>query len=133
MSMGEDYSQRNILMGLVVAKCSKSGEKFAMRFKERSPGLWITDWCFKVGELSSLNNESVENNSTLHSMSGRFELDPEYPGCPYCESKSFFMCHCGVGKYGCWDNMSSQVTCPHCKATAHLTGKIESLVSKSDG
>ena len=44
-------------------------------------------------------------------VTGAVSLDDEYPGCPYCGEKRFYICQCG--KIVCYHGQS-RVTCPNC-------------------
>lgn len=62
----------------------------------------------------------------------RYSLDDAYPGCPYCEQKSFIKCggslfsrcnkvSCSSGEQG------STYTCPWCGTKAQISGYIENM------
>ena len=52
-------------------------------------------------------------------ISGRVDLDPEYPGCPYCGTRGWVLCGT-CGKLMCWDDDES-FKCLWCGATGTVT------------
>lgn len=96
-----------------------------MRFEEKSKGRWVADWAFAVKEAYA-KKEGYEHTT----IAGTFTLDTAYPGCPYCEAKSFF--NCGCGKVNCWDGKTKIVACSWCNQTSELGGQIETLSAGED-
>ena len=111
--------------GVVMARCSRTGQDFGIRFEEQGRGRWIADWAFPVQETSA-RKESYERGE----ISGAFEFDAAYPGCPHCTAPSIFQCVCG--QVACWDGESQAVTCPWCGTAVELRDPIGSLSARSD-
>lgn len=109
---------------VVISRCRKSAENFGIRIEQKMTDKWIADWAFAIKE-DTAKREGYDQTQ----ISGIFEIDAKYPGCPYCKSNSFFKCSCG--KVACWDNIE-RVTCPWCRQMIHLTARIESLDAGSD-
>jgi hypothetical protein len=63
-------------------------------------------------------------------ITGEFAVDPAFPGCPHCRSKSF--CRCGCGKVGCWNGEVVTFTCPWCGASGRLGGTVDRLEADAD-
>ena len=82
------YAVRGILSGedktVAACRCAKSGGLFGVRFEKRN-NTWVYNWAFKLSEATAQHEgyDSIE-------ICGRVTLDPDYPGCPYCETKSLF-------------------------------------------
>ena len=69
---------------VAACRCAKSGGLFGVRFEKRN-NTWVYNWAFKLSEATAQHEgyDSIE-------ICGRVTLDPDYPGCPYCETKSLF-------------------------------------------
>lgn len=111
--------------GVVVARCSQSGRGFGVRFEEHGRGRWVADWAFPVKEKSTRREGHGQGE-----ISGAFEFDAAYPGCPHCGAPSIFQCVCG--EVACWDGESRAVTCPWCGTTVELRDPIGSLSASAD-
>jgi TerY-C metal binding domain len=109
---------------VIMSRCRTTGGNFGIRAEVRRESLWIANWAFAISAESS-KREGYDRTT----IRGEFELEPMYPGCPYCSSSSFFQCSCG--RIGCWDQ-SERVTCPWCKESIQVSGRIESLEAGSD-
>jgi len=111
--------------GIVMARCSRNGQGFGIRFEEQGRGRWIADWAFDDKETLA-RREQYDRGE----ISGVFEVDAAYPGCPHCGAPSIFQCVCG--KVACWDGESHAVTCPWCGTIVELRDPIGSLSARSD-
>jgi hypothetical protein len=111
--------------GVVMARCSRSGQGFGIRFEEQGRGRWIANWAFATKETSG-RRESYGRGE----ISGAFEFDAAYPGCPHCRAPSIFQCICG--QVACWDAESHAVTCPWCGTAIELRNPIGSLSARAD-
>ena len=111
--------------GVVVARCSQAGQGFGIRFEEKGRGRWIANWAFDDTETSA-RRERYDRGE----ISGTFEFDAGYPGCPHCSAPSIFQCVCG--KVACWDGESRAVTCPWCGTSVELRDPIGSLSASAD-
>lgn len=122
----EDRSRRRIT--IVLARCSKTREPFAIRFEPRGSDQWTATWTFAIRE-SSARREGYEGQE----IAGSFDFDPAYPGCPHCHGRQIFRCACAErGRVGCWNGKENSVTCPWCGRTSRLEGQIDRLGSRGD-
>jgi hypothetical protein len=111
--------------GVVMARCSQSGQDFGIRFEEKRLGHWIANWAFDSKETPARKEEYGRREIT-----GALEFDAAYPGCPHCGAPSIFQCVCG--QVACWDGKSHAVTCPWCGTAVELRDPIGSLSARSD-
>jgi len=111
--------------GIVMARCGQSGRDFGIRFEEKGRGRWIANWAFDAQETSARREGYGQGEIT-----GAFEFDTAYPGCPHCGAPSIFQCVCG--QVACWDGESHTVTCPWCRTTVELREPIGSLSARAD-
>lgn len=105
---------------VVVARCMHSKQPFGIRMEKQSDA-WHCTWAFKINEKSAKN----EGYDTVM-VSGRVELDEEYPGCPYCGAMGWFSCG-GCGNITCYSGESDIVTCSWCnqKSKCQATDEFE--------
>jgi len=111
--------------GVVMARCSQTQQGFGIRFEEKGRGRWVADWAFATKETPA-RSASYDRGE----ITGVFEFDAAYPGCPHCRAPSIFQCVCG--QVACWDGESHAVTCPWCGTTVELRDPIGSLSARSD-
>lgn len=92
---------------VVMAKCTHSKQPFGIRV-EKINGVWHCTWAFKINEKAARNEgyDAVK-------VSGRIDMDDEYPGCPYCGAKGWFSCG-NCGNLTCYSGESKVVTCAWC-------------------
>jgi hypothetical protein len=110
---------------IVMARCSRSGQGFGIRFEEKARSQWIADWAFAIKEAVA-RKEGYDRGE----ITGTFGFATAYPGCPHCHAPSIFQCSCG--KVACWDGERRTVTCPWCKVTVELDSQIERLSAGRD-
>lgn len=110
---------------IVMARCSRGGQGFGIRFEEKGRGDWIADWAFGVQGAAAMREGYDQGDIT-----GAFGFDVAYPGCPHCHALSIFQCVCG--KIACWNGDHRTVTCPWCGATIELRDHIENLSVEGD-
>jgi hypothetical protein len=114
---------------IIMAKCSKTKENFGIRLEEKLSGQWVADWTFRM-KAATAQREGYDQSR----ISGSFDIDDAYPGCPYCQDSGFVLCngslfsHCS--KVSC--GSGSTHTCPWCNQTAKIGGKIQSLNTEQD-
>lgn len=101
---------------VVMCKCKKSHKSYGIRVERRTDNVWYETWAFPLSEKAG-NNEGYGSTK----ISGRIELEDEYPGCPYCEEKYWVKCG-RCGKLTCYDGTETEFKCEWCGAT----GKIQS-------
>lgn len=99
---------------VVMAKCRKSKMPFGIRIERRDDDVWYCNWAFKLTEKAASN----EGYGSVM-ISGRVDIDEEYPGCPYCESKGWITCSCG--KMTCYSG-EKKATCAWCGSTGRVEG-----------
>ncbi len=110
---------------VVMARCSRSKQPFAITMERKSDGAWHCLWAFRLSEKAA-RAEGYSNEK----VSGRMATDPEYPGCPYCGAGGWFSCDCG--KLTCYDGESSVVTCAWCESTGKLS-QVETMDLRGSG
>jgi hypothetical protein len=110
---------------VVLGRCSRSRQSFGVRLEEKERGHWLADWAFRVAETLA-KKEGYDRRE----ITGVFDFDPAYPGCPSCRSPSLFVCHCG--KVFCWDGERRAVTCAWCGAALLYHGPIHRLSAGGD-
>lgn len=110
---------------IVMGQCTRRREAFGIRFEQQMPERWLADWAFAIKDTLA-KKEGYDHNE----ITGAFEFDVKYPGCPYCEATGIYKCG-SCGKVACWDGQLT-VTCPGCKRTARIAGQIDKLSSGGD-
>ena len=109
-----------------MARCSHSKQSFGIRMEEKIVDNWAADWAFPMKE-SVAKKEGYDNTQ----ITGSFSVDESYPGCPYCERKTF--CRCGsCSKVSCSGGQGSTHNCPWCGTQAKIEGYIQSLNAGTD-
>ena len=104
---------------IALSRCSKTKKMYGIRLESVEKD-WKYTWAFPIQEKTALNEDYDKTN-----IKGSFIEGEEYPGCPHCGSKGFFMCGCG--KLNCWNGESRLVKCSWCGSSVELRGVIESL------
>lgn len=70
-------------------------------------------WAFKIDKAKA-HREGFDGKH----VNGAIILDDNFPGCPHCGEKRFYICgSCGV--VVCWHGQE-RVACPNCKKTGTL-------------
>lgn len=116
----------NVDSAFVVARCSRTGQFFAICFNEISSGAWRAVRSFTLEDKAS-----QKESSDSMAISGSIDVGSSYPGCPYCKAKSFFRCSCG--KINCWEGINQYGYCQWCKGTIQFGyGGIGSLNVQED-
>ena len=108
--MRKDVVEANVVM----AKCHKSGGSYGIRIEKRTNNTWYCNWAFKLSEKSA-GHEGYGNSM----ISGRVELDAEYPGCPYCGGPGWISCD-NCKKLTCYNGTDTKFTCMWCGAKGIL-------------
>lgn len=104
----------NIEAQVALAKCREGKKIYGVRFEKTSLG-WKYNWAFKLSD-----NRVKQENYANTQIKGNIYIDPEYPGCPYCGVKGFFICM-SCGKLNCNNIKEKIVTCEWCGAKGELT------------
>jgi hypothetical protein len=111
---------------IVTARCSRSKQCFGIRLERQAAGHWAATWSFALKE-SVAKREGYDK----FQISGLFSLLADYPGCPHCQGRGFFLCG-RCSKVGCWNGEGRSVICPWCGQPGELAGEISSLESGAD-
>ena len=99
---------------VAACRCAKNGGLFGVRFEKRN-NTWVYNWAFRLSEAAA-QHEGYDDIE----IRGRVVLDSDYPGCPYCKTKSLLVCSCG--KLNCYDGKSRTTTCRWCGASGIVDG-----------
>ena len=73
---------------IILAKCSKDGQTFGIRTQKMSDGDWWRTWAFPIDE-----KRAQREGYDVTKVNGNMYYTKEYPGCPYCGTKSFVQCN----------------------------------------
>jgi len=99
---------------VIIAKCEKSGQSFAIR-AEKERNSWLFTWTFKINE-KVMRKEGYEKTR----IGGAIDLTQDYPGCPHCNAMSFFQCG-ACNKISCYDHKNEIVKCHWCGNSSTLS------------
>ena len=108
--MRNDILEANV----VVARCKRTKKMYGIRVEKRTDWTWYCTWAFPISEKGASN----EGYGTTM-ISGKVDLDAEYPGCPYCGTIGWVSCG-KCGKLTCWEN-DENFECSWCGATGVVT------------
>lgn len=108
----------------IMAVCEETRKYFGITVDEDRVGQYRFVWSFKIDKEKG-HKEGYDSKS----VSGSVTLDDEYPGCPYCGEKRFYICQCG--KIVCHHGQRT-VTCPSCGSTGELVA-VERIDLKGGG
>ena len=108
----------------IMAVCEETRRFFGITVDEDRWDQYRFVWAFKIdkdkGEKEGYDSKTVTGSVTL---------DDEYPGCPYCGEKRFYICQCG--KIVCYHGLP-RVTCPNCGRSGTLE-RVENIDLKGGG
>lgn len=116
---------RPLQVVIVMSRCTRRGGGFGIRFEQLAAGRWAADWAFAIDEAQA-GREGYDRNE----ISGTFEFDAKYPGCPHCEASSIYRCG-NCTRVACWDG-DRTVNCPWCRQTGTIAGEIDRLTAGGD-
>lgn len=107
--------------------CPKSKKPFGITVDRVDPrrNEYVFVWSFKI-KADQAHKEGYDSKCVRGSIS----MDAEYPGCPYCEEKRFYVCGC-CGVVVCWHG-EREVTCPKC-GNCGVVQEAESIDLKGGG
>lgn len=100
---------------VVLAKCRKAHKTYGIRIERRTDSVWYCTWAFSITE-SGASNEGY--GSAM--ISGRVDIDSEYPGCPYCGGRRWVSCG-NCKKLTCWSDEEEYFTCTWCGSSGEVT------------
>lgn len=116
---------------LVKCSCSIHKKMFAIDFQAKSERSFVA-----VNALP-LSEKRAEKGYGAGALQGSLEIAPAYPGCPYCQNKTFFLCG-GCHSLNCQgsallkEDGKTYVSCANCGPVGYLSGVIEKLDGFSD-
>ena len=109
--MRADVREANV----VLARCRKSRQTYGIRIERRTDNVWYCTWAFPISE------EGASHEGYGSSMiSGRVEIDGEYPGCPYCGGMGWVSCG-KCSKLTCWDYAEKYFNCMWCGNSGEIS------------
>lgn len=101
----------------ILAQCEETKQPFGITVDPIGRSLKFV-WAFKIDKAKA-HREGFDSKT----VNGTISLDTNFPGCPYCQEKRFYICgNCKT--VVCWHGQE-RVTCPNC----HQSGKIETVES----
>lgn len=101
----------------VMAACEETKQPFGITVDRISQRQYKFVWAFKIDKEKAHREGYDARNVTSNVV-----LDENYPGCPYCGSKEFYICSCG--KIVCYHGQRI-VTCPSCGQRGRITSVSE--------
>lgn len=112
---------------IVVGRCCRQRLLYGMRLERQGDRQWMATWAFPLQERTATREHYDQTR-----IEGSFAILPTYPGCPHCQSRSFFRCG-SCQRVSCWDGERRSVTCPWCSVSGELSsGAIQSLEAGTD-
>ena len=92
----------------VLAYCEETKRPFGITVDKIKQGEYKVVWAFNI-DKEKAHREGFDSKN----VTGSVEIDAEYPGCPHCGSKQFWMCVCGhpICYHG-----QEHLHCPNCGA-----------------
>ena len=73
---------------VVLIRCPRNKGVFGARTQQMNDGDWWRTWAFAIDE-----NRAKREGYDLEKVKGNLYCTDEYPGCPYCGTKSFVQCN----------------------------------------
>ncbi|WP_194908272.1 hypothetical protein [Catenulispora rubra] len=127
MTSGDQHPGSGRLRGaVVVARCQRTtSATFGIRLYHDGSSTWSATWAFAIDPA-----RADREGYTSTALSGRFAVDPAYPGCPSCGGTSFVLCS-SCRRVGCWPG-SGHWTCPFCGVGGMPAGAMTSLTVTND-
>lgn len=98
---------------VALAKCRESKKIYGVRMEKTSLG-WKYDWAFTLND-GRAKKEGYGDTKLV----GNIYPDQEYPGCPYCNARTFIVCGT-CGKLNCNNTDEKVFSCQWCGATGEL-------------
>ncbi|MGN0978148.1 MAG: TerY-C metal binding domain-containing protein [Faecousia sp.] len=90
---------------ILLQRCNQTGRIFGNRVEKRGDD-WYKTWAFPISEQQA--KKERYDQDTIY---GLLYTAEEYPGCPYCGTKSSVICSCG--KLSCWHG-ETEMPCNWC-------------------
>ena len=92
---------------VILMRCAKNHSLYGVRIQKMEDGDWWRTWTFPVDE-----KRAKKEGYDQEKIRGNFYSTEDFPGCPYCKSKSFVKCN-KCYKLACW-NGEAVIDCPWC-------------------
>ena len=99
---------------VTMAMCEECKQPFGITVDKVSNGRYKFVWSFKI----NADKAHREGYDAPH-VRGDVTEDVNYPGCPYCGTKRWYICN-DCGTIVCHHGQSF-VTCPKCKTSGEIT------------
>lgn len=99
---------------VTMAMCEECKQPFGITVDKVSNGRYMFVWSFKI----NADKAHREGYDATH-VRGDVTEDVNYPGCPYCGTKRWYICN-DCGTIVCHHGQSF-VTCPKCKTSGEIT------------
>ena len=94
-----------------LAACEETRKPFAITVDPNGRKLKFV-WAFRI-DRAKAHRERFDTSR----VQGDITYDENFPGCPYCHSKQFWICSCG--SLNCWHGQKN-AKCPVCGVTGTL-------------
>ena len=97
----------------VLSMCEETKKSFGITVDKLSRDLYAFIWSFKIDKAKA-HREGFDQTH----VNGSISFDKDFPGCPHCGSKNFYICDkCGmlICHHG-----QKQVTCPNCGSRGEI-------------
>lgn len=91
---------------VVLAMCNEAKKTYGITVDKFSDKYSLI-WAFKINK-DKAHKEGFDSTS----VNGQINIDINYPGCPYCGSKNFYVCG-NCNSIVCYHG-ENYVTCPAC-------------------
>ncbi len=76
----------HVRANVVLARCTESHKLYGMRVQQHGND-WVRTWAFPIHE-----DVAVKEGFDKVQIQGRLNTTADYPGCPYCGTRYFFVC-----------------------------------------
>jgi hypothetical protein rflaF_15811 len=93
---------------VIVMKCGITKKLSGVRVQKMEDGDWYRTWAFPLKEKTA--SREGYSQTQIH---GSLRKTDDYPGCPHCGSKGFYLCY-KCNKVVCWNGIDSNGVCPWC-------------------
>lgn len=97
---------------VMTAMCSRTKGTFGVTV-DNMDGIYVLMWAFKISP-----DVAKREGYDVKTVRGRVEFHKDYPGCPCCGEKQFYVCG-SCGKIACYHG-ESHIVCPHCGVSSEV-------------
>lgn len=109
----------------ILAACEEGKGFFGITVDRTRRNEYRFCWAFKIYK----DKAHREGFDEAH-VKGRVIIDSDYPGCPYCGNKDFYVCG-NCGNVVCYHGQL-YVSCPHCGSQGEVK-RVDELNLKGGG